>query len=166
MNQSYQRHRNKWVASEVILGVAFLACGCAIYLLFRSKSLNIYQWCSAIGLSSFIDTLRSSVQSWNVSDFLKYSLPDGLYCAAYILIIDSVWHNDKGIIKNIIISLVPLVAVCNEFLQYLGLSKGTFDIYDLTCYVLPLFVYKSIQFSNNNMFNKQKKSYEKIISNN
>lgn len=152
----YSQRENLRITSEIILGVLFLACGCAIYLLFRSKSLNIYQWCSVFGLSSSIGTLRYSVQDWNVSEFVKYSLPDGLYCAAYILIIDAIWNNDKRIIKNIIISLVPFVTISNEVLQYFEFVKGTFDIYDLTCYVIPPLVYMSQQLSNNNMFNSLK----------
>ena len=146
------------VASEVILGVVFLACGCAIYLLFRSKSLNIYQWCSTLGLSSTIDSLRYSVHNWNLSEFVKFCLPDGLYCAAYILIIDAIWYNDNRIIKFIIISFVPIVAISSEMLQYFELIKGTFDIYDLICYSLPLFIYAILKFKNNIMLNllKQK----------
>ena len=153
MAQSCQHRTNKWVTSEVALGVLFLACGSAIYLLFRSKALNIYQWCSALGLSSMIDSLRNSVHGWNISEFVKFSLPDGLYCAAYILIIDAIWHYDNGIVKNIIISLVPFVTINGEVLQYYGLVKGTFDIYDLTCYAIPPLVYIAIKSTNNNMFN-------------
>lgn len=141
MAQSCQHHTNKWVTSEVALGVLFLACGSAIYLLFRSKSINIYQWCSALGLSSMIDSLRNSVQGWNISEFVKFSLPDGLYCAAYILIIDAIWHYENGIVKNIVISLVPFVTISSEVLQYFGIVKGTFDIYDLICYTTPPMIY-------------------------
>ena len=148
------RHRtNLKVATEIFLGVLFLICGCAIYLLFRSKSLNIYQWCSAIGLSNSIDALRSSCQYWNVSDFVKFSLPDGLYCAAYILIIDAIWHNNAGIVKCLTLSLVPLVTISSEILQYFGLVKGTFDVNDLICYLIPpiiylIFVCNSVKLNN------------------
>ena len=141
MAQSCQHRTNKWVTSEVALGVLFLACGSAIYLLFRSKSLNIYQWCSALGLSSMIDSLRNSVQGWNISDFVKFSLPDGLYSAAYILIIDAIWKNDNRLIKFIIILLIPTVTISSELLQYFGLVKGTFDMYDLICYSVPPMIY-------------------------
>ncbi len=125
----------------ITLGVLLLACGCAIYLLFRSKSLNIYQWCSMMGVSDTIDIFRSKVQDLNVYEFVKYSLPDGLYCAAYILIMDAIWHNDNGIFKCSIIFLVPCVTICSELLQYFELIRGTFDIYDLMCYILPTLVY-------------------------
>ena len=123
------------------MGVVFLAYGCAIYLLFRSKDLNIYQWCSAIGLTDIVDGLRLRVEAWNISDFTRYSLPDGLYSAAYILIIDAIWHDDNRLIKFIIISLVPLITISSELLQYLGLVKGIYDVNDLACYFFPLMIY-------------------------
>ena len=134
-------HTNKSVASEAILGVILLLCGCAVYLLFRSKSVNIYQWASAIGLADTIDSVRDKVQFWSVSDFIKYSLPDGLYCAAYMLIIDAIWYNSHDAIKKTVILFVPCVAICNEMLQYLRWAKGTFDGYDLVCYAFPLLLY-------------------------
>lgn len=93
------------------------------------------------GVSDMIDALRYTVQDWRISDIVKYSLPDGLYCAAYILFIDAIWHDDESFIKYYIISLVPLVTIISEILQYFGLVRGTFDIYDLICYSLPLIIY-------------------------
>lgn len=140
---------------EILLGIVFLACGCAIYLLFRSKSLNIYQWCACFGLSDMVDSLRYAVQDWNITAWIRYSLPDGLYCAAYILIIDAIWHDDNRLIKFIIISLVPLVTISSELLQYFGLVKGTFDLYDLICYIIPPMFYLIYTY-NSFLFNKLK----------
>lgn len=132
---------NLVVVTEIIFGTLFLVIGCAIYLLFRSKTLNIYRWCSLIGISDYVDSVRFQVQNLNIPPFVKFSLPDGLYCAAYILIIDAIWHNENGIIKNIIISLVPIITISSELLQYFGLVKGTFDAYDLICYSIPIFIF-------------------------
>ena len=99
-----------------------------------------------------IESLRNSVQDWNISEFVKFSLPDGLYCAAYILIIDAIWHYDNGIVKNIVISLVPFVTISSEVLQCFGLVKGTFDVYDLTCYTLPPIIYTTCLFAKTNIF--------------
>jgi len=150
MAQSYQHHSNKWIASEFVTGVVFLVCGCAIYLFSRSKSLNIYQWCSALGWSNTIDALRHRVHDWNILEFVKFSLPDGLYCAAYILMIDSIWHDDRRFVKYIVILLVPLVTISSEILQYFGLVRGTFDVYDLICYTIPPIIYFIYIFKFNN----------------
>lgn len=155
MALSCRHQNNKWGTSEVILGVIFLVCGCAIYLLFRSKSLNIYQWCMSLGLSNTIDSLRYTVQNWHMVAWVRYSLPDGLYCAAYILIIDAIWKNDNRIIKFIIILLVPIITISSELLQYFELVKGTFDVNDLICYMTPPTIYL-VYIYNSYMFNKLK----------
>ena len=63
---------------KVSLATLMLLCGSGIYLLFRSKSLNIYSWCTALGFADDINTLRDIVRDWKVSEFVKFSLPDGL----------------------------------------------------------------------------------------
>lgn len=145
--------RRKTIARyELILGIVFLACGCAIYLLFRSKSLNIYHWCKLLGISNEIDYLRYAVRDWSIISWIRYSLPDGLYCSAYILIIDAIWHDDNHLIKFLIISVIPLVTISSELLQYFELVKGTFDVNDLICYMAPpiiylIYTYKSLKFN-------------------
>lgn len=144
--------KNRLAKYEVIGGFLLLTIGCVIYLLFRSKSLNIYQWCMALGLSNIIDSLRYVVLDWNIAGWIRYSLPDGLYCAAYILIIDAIWHDDNRFIKFIIISVIPFVTINSELLQYFGLVKGTFDVYDLICYAIPpitylIYIYNSSKFN-------------------
>lgn len=132
----------KWKnATKVFLAVSFLVCGCLIYLLFRSKSLNIYQWCSTIGLSDAIDRVRCLVQQWPIPSFVRYSLPDGLYCAAYILLIDAIWHEGQQDIKYSILTVVPVITISSEVLQYFGLVRGTFDLADLICYNVPPLMY-------------------------
>lgn len=106
----------------------------------------------ALGLSNIIDSLRYIVLDWNIAGWIRYSLPDGLYCAAYILIIDAIWHDDNRFIKFIIISVIPFVTINSELLQYFGLVKGTFDVYDLICYAIPpitylIYIYNSSKFN-------------------
>lgn len=140
---------------QVLLAVIMLLCGCGIYLLFRSKSLYIYKWCAALGFSDSINTLRYVVSDWPVSEFVKYCLPDGLYCAAYILIMDAIWHKENEWLKFAIIFLVPFVTISSEVLQYMGVVRGTFDYRDLVCYAIPPFTY--LYYTNRNKFIKTKK---------
>lgn len=126
---------------KIIFGLLFLFCGCSIYLLFRSETLNIYQWCSEVGMSGHVDLLRCVVLGWAVPDFVKYSIPDGLYCAAYILMIDAIWGKQKGLSKYLIVSIIPIAAIVYEILQYFGIKNGTFDVCDLMCYWVPVLVY-------------------------
>ena len=147
----------KWKnTSKVLLAVSFLVCGCLIYLLFRSKTLNIYQWSLALGISTPIEHARGLVHGWVVSDFIRFSLPDGLYCAAYILLIDTIWRNDKRILKYYFLSVVPIMTISSELLQYYGLVRGTFDIADLLCYLVPPMVYFGNLIINNFLYNNLK----------
>lgn len=141
MFRIHHRDRNYTTAIEVLVGVLLLLCGSSIYLLFRSKSLKIYQWCDALGLSEQIDFLRDIVRDWNVPDCLKFSLPDGVYNAAYILIIDAIWRKEDNFRKHFIVLLVPTITICSELFQGINLVKGTYDSIDLMCYALPPLVY-------------------------
>ena len=127
--------------SQIFLGVVFLMFGCAIYLLFRSKSLNIYQWCTSLGLSNAIDYARSCVRYWSIPDSIRFSLPDSLYCASYILIMDAIWQDSNYFIKYSVISVVPIVTIGSEIFQYFGLIKGTYDFLDLVFYSVPFIAY-------------------------
>ena len=128
------------MTTQLLGGVVLLLCGCSIYLLFRSKTINIYQWCSVLGFTDTIDILRMGIMDWKVPDFIRFSLPDGLYCASYILIMDVVWPNN-GKFRYFAISFIPIVAIVHELMQYIGFAKGTFDVSDLLCYILPLVIY-------------------------
>ena len=132
--------------AKTCLGFLFLAIGCLIYLLFRSKTLYIYVWCKALGLSTFVDVFRENVQNWNVSNFVRFSLPDGFYCAAYILMIDAIWHDDNRKVKYFLLSLVPIITIVSEILQFYGVVRGTFDVMDLLCYLIPPIAYIIITF--------------------
>lgn len=126
---------------QFTIGVLFLVCGCSIYLLFRSTTLNIYQWCYAIGLSTTIDVMREHARTWNLPDVVLYCLPDGLYCAAYLLIMDAIWKEDWRILKYLILFIVPAITISSELLQYSGFVPGVFDINDLLCYSIPPAIY-------------------------
>lgn len=125
---------------QLLFGVVLLFGGCCIYLLFRSKTLRIYQWCSEMGVSDIIDVYRGHMHDWHIPDVVKYSFPDGLYNAAYILIMEAIWSNVKSSYKYVIILLVPFFTIISELLQYYGIIKGTFDVYDLACYSAPVFI--------------------------
>lgn len=150
-------HRSKGrVVVQFLSGMSMMAIGSCIYLLFRSKTLNIYHWCSALGLSDIIDDCRQITMFWNTPDFIRFSIPDGLYCAAYLVLMDIVWHDDSRWIKYLVLSIVPVVTIGSEFFQYIGWVPGTFDVYDLICYGTPLLTYIGFQIINKYKFNKLK----------
>jgi hypothetical protein len=136
-------HSVSLLATQIFWGVMLLFCGCAIYLLFRSQTINLYQWSAAAGFSSIIEPLRQSVHGWQIPNIVRFSLPDGLYCASYILLMDAAWKGGKAS-KRIAVSLIPLIAISHELLQGMGLVRGTFDLCDLACYAIPLIIYFAV----------------------
>ena len=126
---------------QVLLGVLCLLVGISIYLLFRSESITLYRWMAAIGITDAIAPLRHSVSLWDVPPFVRFSLPDGLYCLSYILLMNAVWQRSRRPLRLIAASLIPLIAITHELLQVAGLARGTFDWSDLLCYTLPLIGY-------------------------
>ena len=135
--QKQQQYKKWYGTTQILLGVLFLFYGCVIYLLFRSKTLYIYRWCLSLGISDYIDYCRYLVKDYPISDFIRFCLPDGLYCAAYILFIDAIWRNDNKYIKYSLLSFVPIITISSEVLQYFNAVPGTFDIVDLICYMIP-----------------------------
>ena len=127
--------------SQIIVGVLFLLSGISIYLLFRSETITLYQWCIAAGMEDLLKTIREAVCHWDVPSFVRFSLPDGLYCASYILLMDAVWKKSRRPLRLFAVSLIPLIAIAHELLQAAGLARGTFDWSDLLCYSLPLLLY-------------------------
>ena len=153
MKDSERTINNHCSLTKTCMGIMLLLIGCLVYLLFRSKTLHIYVWCESLGLSAPIDALRIAVQNWPIPVFVKFSLPDGLYCASYLLIIDGIWHNEKRWKKYLFLAAVPVITVSSELLQFFGLAKGTFDMLDLICYLFPPLIYIVI---NTKIFTKLK----------
>lgn len=126
---------------KLTFGIILLLCGCLIYLTWRSRETNICLWSETIGLRSVIDFLRMRLGDYNPGNFVKHSLPDGLYCCAYILIMDSVWQDSWTFLRLLLVLLIPAIAIAHEIMQYFMIVSGTFDPMDLLCYFIPPLTY-------------------------
>lgn len=126
---------------EAMAGTLFLLLGCAIYVLFRARTIKLYRWLTACGLEDVMEKCRHVFEGWYLPDFILYSLPDGLYCASYILIMHAIWNVHPKHTSYLFVIFIPLVAVIHELSQSVGLSKGTFDLNDLICYLLPILLH-------------------------
>ena len=135
---------------QVALGVLLLVGGISIYLLFRSTSINLYHWFGATGATGKLEILRQELSACELSDFVRFSLPDGLYCLSYILLMDVVWRKSGLLPRVLASSVIPVTAILHELLQAAGLAKGTFDWFDLLSYGLPWAAYLLISIITNN----------------
>ena len=123
------------------VGIFFLTVGGIIYMLYRTQSLLVFHIADNLGLTAWITHLRQDAPILNVPEWVIYSLPGGLWAAAYILIIEAItqpWPQKKRMLWA---SSIPLCGIISELLQGLGCLPGTFDITDAICYAVPLAIY-------------------------
>jgi hypothetical protein len=126
---------------KLISGVASLLAGAVIYLLFRSKNLLGFVLLNRIGVEPWADSMRSYTADVWLPDVVVNSLPGGLWALGYILVIDSIFGNQSRSTRIVWASVIPLLGVCSEVLQGVGLLPGVFDPWDLACYALPFIIF-------------------------
>ena len=122
-----------------------LFMGIIIYLLYRPESLLVFKLVDALGLRHIIDNLRFAFSGFLLPPIVVYSLPAGLWTASYLILmyVSTKFHTRR--IRLMLSLPLPIMAVMMEFMQLWGWCPGTFDKYDLICYIVPLFVFiKSI----------------------
>lgn len=134
------KYKKDWVVSLFLILI-----GGMIYILYRPESLLLFRVTDSLGITPLIDMLRSNSSRFMLPSFMINSLPAGLWTASYLLMmfITTKFYSRK--VRLMLALPLPVVAIILEFLQFFGWCPGTFDIYDLICYVVPLFVFiKSI----------------------
>ena len=126
---------------KLISGVTSLLAGALIYLLFRGKNLLGFMLLRRIGLEPWADRMRSYAADIRLPDVVVFCLPGGLWALGYILVIDSIFGNQSRFMRIVWASVIPLLGVCSEVLQGVGLLPGVFSSWDLICYVLPFIIF-------------------------
>ena len=129
----------------LFLSIVALAIGGGIYLSFRSDTLLMFRWTESLQLNVFVENLRQSMSFYAPPDFVKYSLPDGLWLFSYMFLVDAIWNGSKSISAYIFIYYLPFLALMSEFLQYLGLVPGVFDWIDVASYLFAILLYITIK---------------------
>jgi hypothetical protein len=93
-----------------------------------------------VGLMPFIEDWRTMAFLWQPSEFVVYSLPGGLWSAAYILLVHALLEHHTAVLRITVASIIPMVGIVSELMQSAGLLPGTYQLTDLWCYALPLFI--------------------------
>ncbi len=144
-NRYFRKYTLKVRIEKTILSLLILCIGGLIYIVFRDKSLLMFNWFNHLGLTQHIDTFRSIFNSDGVYGWVKNSLPDGLWLFAYMFLVDAIWNGSKSISSNIFIYYLPFLALMSEFLQYFGFVPGVFDWIDVASYLLAILLYISLK---------------------
>lgn len=112
--------------------------GGAIYTLFGSPTLWVFDWYGFLGLSDLITVSRGILAEFRpiIPGWVLYSLPDGLWVYAYTSLMANIWRASKrSPVKLLWLSSGVLLAVSTEMAQLFGLLFGTFDFLDICFYI-------------------------------
>lgn len=118
-----------------------LIIGGLIYVSFRSKSLVMFKWFALLSVETQIGQLRELTLIFKDSlpEWFIFSLPDGLWIFSYCSLILLIWGNKITMPNFLWFFLIPVVAISSECGQLLGIFPGTFDVADLTFYIVGTF---------------------------
>lgn len=129
------------VTMRMIVALALVVTGAIIYMLFRDKTILIFKWIDIFHLDNALDYCRNLTRNITVPDFVKFCVPDGLWLASYILVMDTIWHNEDLGKQLFWCLLLPAISILSEIMQYFGMLVGTYDFGDLVCYSMPVALY-------------------------
>lgn len=133
---------NKYqVYTEWIVATILLLIGCTIYLLFRPQNLLMFKIIDGLGVMSNVVSLKMYINHNCFPDFIIYSLPAGLWTSSYLMMMYLITKGYTRKSRLMLALPLPITAIVLEFMQLLGLCIGTFDVYDLICYIIPLIVF-------------------------
>lgn len=122
---------------QLCAAIVFILAGGMIYIMYRSRQIIFFGWLDDLGLSPLVEMSRETGAAFHPGSFVLYSLPDGLWLASYLMLINVIFgHSNKRLWLGFTL-LMPVYAIGNELLQGMGLCRGHFDICDLLCYLVP-----------------------------
>ena len=108
--------------------------GSTIYVLFREKTLLMFDWFSYLKLDFIIDSLRNNFYGYRtyIPKSILFSLPDALWVYSFTMFLSIYFKN------RILLSIIFIGSIITEISQ-LWFVIGTFDIYDVI-YMFALYL--------------------------
>ena len=118
--------------------------GSGIYVLFREKTLLMFDWFSYLKLDFIIDSLRNNFYGYRtyIPKSILFSLPDALWVYSLTMFLSIYFKN------RIFLSMIFIGSIITEISQ-LWFVIGTFDIYDViymfALYLVAMYFIKKIE---------------------
>jgi hypothetical protein len=127
--------------STALVGLPITVAG-IIYIVFRHKSLILFDWLQQLHLMPVVADLRAITVPMGeaLPDWVLFSLPDGLWLLSYLLFVRMVWADGPKRPMWAWAGLGLLVSVGHEVSQAAGLVSGTFDWADMAAYTAATIV--------------------------
>ena len=134
---------------KVVLHIIFpIFIGSMIYVLFREKTLLIFDWFNYLKLNFIINFLRNHFYRYKmyIPKSILFSLPDALWVYSFTMFL-SIYFKNK-----ILLSVIFIGSIITEILQ-LWFVIGTFDIYDViymfALYLIAMYFIKKFEEEKN-----------------
>lgn len=110
-----------------------LFLGGIIYVLWRDESLIMFRWFDALGVGVQVHSIRIYAERYAniLPQWVIFSLPQALWLFSGILLLMSIWGNDKHKGMQLWLIILSTMAFGIEYLQYLHWIPGTFDELDV-----------------------------------
>jgi hypothetical protein len=121
-----------------LFAVAMFVIAGYIYVSNRSANMALYEWLGIDYYNVFFEYVRA--HSYELTPWMKYNLPDGLWLLSYLLAMESFWNNDTRL-KWIFCIPVIIFAFMLEWCQYKSLFSGTGDILDIVFYTIAILIF-------------------------
>ena len=115
----------------VLFVVLPLITGLVLYASSRSEAIYLNQFLEVVTGGLMIDSLQSFFQSINLPHWVIYSLPDGLWMLALVVLVLAIWNFKLNMQSLPWLVMAVLSGVMFEVFQGLGFLSGTFDVTDL-----------------------------------
>ena len=129
-----------WMGHFALHVIVPVFLGTAIYLLFRTTNLLVFDWLGAIHLTEFVSSARQFVSAVRLPDWLLYSLPDGLWLYAITCWMILIWNRQPPL-PWLLCGLA--LGLGGELGQALAFVPGTYQHLDMffyiTAFLLALF---------------------------
>lgn len=132
---------------KAFFSFTLLSVGGLIYLGWREGNLVMFQLIEKCGMSDYLLSFRNISTNYSVYDWVKYSMPDGLWLFSYMFLIDAIWTNYKHPMYNAFLWSLPIIAILSELLQFIEIVPGTFDVIDLLCYLFAICSFVILKFN-------------------
>ena len=143
----HERHvqTSRYRVLALLAGASCFLAGSYIYLCFRSTDLLMFHLFPGGHLPEWVCQLRSAFSEKSIPDWVRYSLPDGLWLLAYQLLIDGIWGGQSSPYLLFFLTLLPLLAFSSEFLQMLHVLPGTGDWADVFFYLMSSLIFLTLK---------------------
>jgi hypothetical protein len=121
--------RARWL----LHGVLPVVLGAAIYVLFRSPRLRVFDWLHALGLGEAVPAARAWARpaAEHLPGWLLYSAPDGLWVYGLTGCLALAWRGAPGRARRLWLCVGVVLGVGGELGQLVGLVPGVFDPADV-----------------------------------